>query len=600
MGGLIPEDVVEDIRSRVDIVEVISEYLTLKRSGRNFLALCPFHQEKTPSFNVNPEKQIFHCFGCGTGGDVFKFIMLIENVAFPEAVQRLGEKLGLTVLTQKVQPEHNDRAEQALKIYELVKDFYCWLLDQPVGQEAQEYLANRGLSGDSRVMFQVGYAPDRWDTLVNFLLNRGYRMAELLRLGLVQQGQGEGRIYDRFRHRVIFPLWNSAGRVVGFAGRTLDGSLPKYLNSPETEYFNKGRLLYGLHLARRSIREKGYAVIMEGYLDVITAHRYGITNAVASMGTSLTHEQGKLLMNYTHDIVIAYDADAAGVAAAVRGLDLLQEIGCRVRILSIPDGKDPDEYLKAHGPLDWQKLVDDATNLVEFKISQAVLRHGMADAGGKEKVLLEVLPNLLAMNSAVEQEEAIKLISTRLQLSWETVTTEFKRYRLNRKKKWLKTDRNRKDIHNIENDMPHGNSPKTVDARAKAEAGLLKLVLEEPALLAKVTAALGEKFFRNTGYQNIFAKLTSLFKDGQYQTARLFNMLDETEQNLLSRILVQEIPGGTPVQIISDYIKAISQATGRARKEELLRQLAEAEKNHDRQRVASILQEITNTPTVKN
>ncbi len=323
MGGFIPEDIIENIRLRTDIVQLISDYITLQKKGRNYVGYCPFHRESDPSFTVTPDKQIFYCFGCNAGGNVFKFIMLQQNLSFPEAVKMLGEKVGVAVpdgYSPQVR-ERLHREEKAWKINAMAKDYFqSVLLQRPDAAVAREYVGSRGITADIIKDFGLGYAPASWDALINFMQGKGVNVSDLLKVGLVVNG--DRRVYDRFRSRLIFPISDAHGRVVGFGGRVLGDGSPKYLNTAETDFFSKGKILYGLDKARQAIREMGYVVITEGYMDAIAAHQYGMTNTVASLGTSMTREHGLLLMNYTREVIIAYDSDAAGVAAAVRGLDI--------------------------------------------------------------------------------------------------------------------------------------------------------------------------------------------------------------------------------------------------------------------------------------
>jgi len=591
MADFIPDDIVEEIRQKSDIVEVISRYVSPVRRGKNFLALCPFHQEKTPSFNINPERQIFHCFGCGVGGDVFKFVMLVEGLSFPEAVRSLGAKVGVVVPEQRSPGDlaRQNKKNRALEIYALTRDLYRFLLSGDAGTNAVKYLENRNLSAEVRETFQLGYAPPNWDTLVKFFQSRGISGEELLRLGLVQAKE-TGGYYDRFRNRAIFPIWDPQGRVIGFGGRTLGDDNPKYLNSPEGEYFNKGQLLYGIHLARRGIREQGFAVLMEGYVDVVSTFQHGVNNAVASLGTAFTREQGKLLMNYTHDVVIAYDADTAGVKASIRAAELLQELGCQVRIATIPEFKDPDEFIQNRGIAGWNKIIEKSQSLIQFKLNQAVKQYGLRNSLAKKRILQEVLPTLAAVASPLELEEGIQQTATVLQVNWETVLEEVKRFKnLNTKKSPI-GDKFVNSSHNIASNSQYLQPKSPKDARSNAEAGLLRLALEDRRLADHIVGELGRDFFENPDYQMIFNSILELGTGNS--ATRLFEVLKEDQQRILSHLLVQEIPGGNPVQILNDLVTAVKRSSGKAKLEELLAQLAEAEKVGNTERVLKLRREI--------
>lgn len=591
MAGYIPDAIIEDIRQRTDIVEVISRYRQLEKRGKNYLALCPFHQEKTPSFNVNPEKQIFHCFGCGVGGNVFKFVMMVEGLSFPDAVRFLGAKVGVDI-PKEASPRDNAfqrKKDRAYKIYSLVRDYYRFLLTSEAGAGAIQYLEQRQLSDVARNTFEIGFAPPGWDNLTKLLLAKGVSGQEMAQLGLVHAKESGG-FYDRFRNRIMFPIWDHQGRVVGFGGRTLGEDTPKYLNSPEGEFFNKGQLLYGLHIARKGIREQGYAVIMEGYMDVVSTFQQGVTNAVASLGTAFTREQGKLLMTYTHNIVIAYDADAAGSKAALRAAEILQELGAQVSVATIWGAKDPDEFIQAQGLTGWQQLMAKAQPLVQFKLAQAIKKHGIQNSAAKERVLQEVLPNLAAVASPIEREDAIKHTATVLQVNWETVVEAIRIFKKNTSKKSQFGDNFTKESHNKAS-VSHFDKPRrVVDARAQAEAGLLRLALEDKLWLERITNELGTNFFQNEEYHKIFHACLKLGEE--YSPGRVLHMLEEPVQRLASKLLIQEIPKDNLEQMLKDFINTIKKTNEKAKLDDLLMQLAAAEKAGDSQRVYDLSRQI--------
>lgn len=576
MGALIPEEVIESIRHRLDIVEFISEFVRLERKGRNYIGNCPFHQDKDPSFTVSKEKQIFYCFGCSAGGNIFKFLMLRDNLDFPGAVRVLAEKAGIRIpeSDDPVQRERDRRHSRVKNINaEAVIFFQRCLRETRGAQEAREYLARREISPEVQQTFQLGYAPDGGDALLKYLKNQGFSTRELVDAGLAATGdRGE---YDRFRRRIVFPIRDEGGRVLGFGGRVLDSSLPKYLNTRETSVFSKGRLLYGLDLARRGVLARGFVVVMEGYLDVITAHRCGVDNAVASLGTSLTREQGRLMLRLTKNVVIAYDADAAGVAATVRGLDLLQETGCRVRVVNIPPGQDPDDYIRVHGLEGWEQLLGRAESLLAFKMRQAGLQNDIV-AGGKPAMLRFVLPNLAWITDEVERVEAIQLVASRLHTTWDAVAGELKRFSVKERKNWLNTDKNVKSMHNIFVNRDH------TDIRFKAEKELLRLILEEPGLARDVQKELGLRLFKNPGCDRIFKELlNNIERPQQYRLDTLYNQLGEEDQQLLTTVVTQTIPGENPVQILTAYVETFKKWHKKENRDQLLGQLAEAENAGD-------------------
>ena len=340
------DDIIEEIISRNDIVDVISQYVTLKRSGRNFLGLCPFHKEKTPSFSVSPDKQIFHCFGCGVGGNVVHFVSKIENLNFKESLEMLADKAGMALPTSNVEVDSKKQQlkEKVYKINEEVANFYHETLYMPIAKPAQEYVKKRKLDNRTLKNFKIGYAPNG-NNLYKFLKEKGFEEEEILASTLVKK-YNNGYV-DTFRNRLMFPIMDIKNRVIAFGGRVLDSSLPKYINSPDTVVYNKGRNLYGLNVAKNAKTDN--VIMVEGYMDCISLHQRGIPNAVASLGTALTEAQGRLLRKYFEKVVISYDSDGAGQAATLRGLEILKNIGCDVRILQMEGAKDPDEYVIKKG-----------------------------------------------------------------------------------------------------------------------------------------------------------------------------------------------------------------------------------------------------------
>ena len=359
----ISEEILEKIKSQNDIVDVISERVRLKKAGRNFTGLCPFHNEKTPSFSVSQEKQIYKCFGCGEAGNVISFVMKDKNLPFIEAVKYLANRANIPLkLGNGEQSQSNRKKELLYKVnVEAAKFFFSNLMNN---QNAKEYFLNRGIKEETIKKFGLGYANDSWNSLMFYLRKKGINDGLLEEAGLISVNKEKGRKYDRFRNRVMFPVFDYQGKVIGFGGRVLDDSKPKYLNSPETLVFQKGTNLYGLNFALKHNMSERYFVIVEGYMDLISLHQYGITNVVASLGTALTINQARLLKRYADKVVISYDADLAGQMATLRGLEILRTAGFDVRVLSIPQGKDPDEYVRSNGREAFLKSIPSSAFLI--------------------------------------------------------------------------------------------------------------------------------------------------------------------------------------------------------------------------------------------
>lgn len=426
MTGIFPEEFIEEVRERTDIVLLVSEYLQLKRTGRNYLGLCPFHAEKTPSFNVSPEKQFFYCFGCGEGGSVFNFVMKMEGLTFPEAVVRLAEKAGLPVPETRRSPKDERRQTLLAAVDKSAKYYQHMLWHAQVGQKARDYLQRRGLSEETCKRFGLGFAPDSWEGLKNFLSKRNFRIPELLAAGLLNESE-KGKVYDRFRNRIIFTICNSRGEPVGFGARVLDSSLPKYINSPETPLFDKGKNLYALHLARETIRKEKKAILFEGYMDVIVAHQAGFTNAVATLGTALTEAQARLLRNQADEVILVYDADAAGQAATWRGLQVLRQAGCLVKVGRLPAGMDPDDFIRQKGAEAFSRILAESLLLFDYQLTTLAEQHDLATTEGRLRFTEKVLDLLAGIDQAVEREEYLKKAADLLKVPVETLRSDLRK-----------------------------------------------------------------------------------------------------------------------------------------------------------------------------
>lgn len=417
----------EDIRARISIEEVVAPFVQLKKNGRNFKGLCPFHQEKTPSFIVSPDKGLAYCFGCRKGGDIFAFLQEVENISFPEALKILAEKAGITLPEQKTAPIKKEEKERVLKLIEEANRFFQKELAK--FPNAQEYLENRGYEKTEQKKLGLGYAPDSFHLLNEHLQKLGYKTKEILDAGLAaQKNVGDEHIYDRFRHRVIFPIHDSQGKLVGFGGRTLssDPEAAKYLNSPETKYYHKGNTLYYFHQAKKSIRELDQAIIVEGYFDALTAHLHGYPQTVASLGTALTEGQITLIGRLTKNLLFAFDADQSGQAAASRSIELAQQLGYNVSIILIPSGKDPDEALRKT-PEEWQKAVQGAIKAMDYEFQKALKNHSHKDLDSKKAILNELLPIIKRIPSDTEQEHYLKQLSLELETSLQSLLADFRR-----------------------------------------------------------------------------------------------------------------------------------------------------------------------------
>jgi DNA primase len=436
MAGLFPPALLDQIRAASDIVEIIGAALPLKRAGANFVALCPFHKEKTPSFNVNPHRQIFHCFGCHKGGDVFTFVKEYENLSFPEAVRRLAERARIPL------PEKTETGSSAaqtrylketlLQIHEqIARRWHAALTHEAAGQLARDYLARRQVSDEAVQRFRLGYAPDAWDDTVNWATAKGYDLALMEQAGLVIRKEGEARAYDRFRGRLMFPIADEQGRIIAFSGRilTADAKVAKYVNSPETPIFSKGRVCFGLDKAKRPILDAGYAVVCEGQLDLITCHMAGIQNVVAPQGTALTADHARILKRYTDEVVLCFDSDRAGQAAAIRAWDDLLAAGLAIRVACVPPPHDPDSFIKAQGADAFLTLLTQAEGFFDYYLSRLCAENDPASDKGRLRIVRGMGEALAKTGSPVLADTYAQKIAQRLAVTSDAIRAEFKRTR---------------------------------------------------------------------------------------------------------------------------------------------------------------------------
>ncbi len=419
-------ELLEEIKNRNDIIDVVSQYVILKRRGRNYFGLCPFHNEKSPSFSVSPDKQIFHCFGCNVGGDVFHFIMKIENISFFESVKLLANRAGIELPTEAMSPEEEKREKLKENVYKLNKDaaiFYHELLYKPESKAAQNYVKKRQLGNNTLKSFLIGYAGNN-NELLKYLKEKGYDTQTMLTSNLIGKSQ-DGRLYDKFRNRLMIPILDVKGRVIAFGGRVLDDSKPKYINSPESLVYSKGRNLFGLNVAVKNVHGRlDKLLIVEGYMDAISLYQRGITNVVASLGTALTDNQGQLLRRHCDQVILGYDADGAGQTAIMRGIGIMQSMGVDIRVLQISGAKDPDEFVLKYGPERFQKCMDNAISVVEYQVKNLKKSLDLNNTSDKIKFMNEIANILSKVDNSMEREVYVDKISRTYQISKEAIYAE--------------------------------------------------------------------------------------------------------------------------------------------------------------------------------
>jgi len=567
---LIPDELLDEIQERADIAEVIGRSVVLKRAGRHFKALCPFHREKTPSFVVNTDKQIFHCFGCGTGGNVFSFLMQQDRMTFPEAVRHLAEQVGVR-LPERAAKGQDDASQRLSALTEKVCRYFERMLSQPQGKAARDYLTRRGVSDDTRQRFRLGWAPSGWTRLLTAATTKGVVREELEAAGLVVKGRAAH--YDRFRNRLMFPIMDVRGRVVGFGGRSLDGQEPKYLNSPETALYIKGRHLFGLAQAKEAIGKDKTAVLVEGYFDCIVLSQGGIAHVVSPLGTALTVDQVRLLKRYAERVLLAFDADAAGETATLRSIDLLIEAGVSVHVAQLPAGVDPDECLRTLGRAPFEQLLAQSMSLFEFLIRSALRRYPAGDTEQRVQAAQFVLPTLSKIPNAILRSEYLRLLAERLHLDEAAVTEE------------LAKVQSRAHVSGSVQRLGQVPSPRHVQAVQGAERLLTALLLDEPARWTQMKAPIPFEAITDPALRRILAVIAELVnRRGLAPPASIVSRLSEEGQGALVTELVHLAQSVSAKEdAFADCLRRVHDHARRRHLEELRVQLQSAqERGQDR------------------
>ena len=553
----IPESFIDELVARSEITDVVSSYVRLTRKGSNYWGLCPFHNEKTPSFSVSQEKQIYHCFGCGKGGGVISFIMAIENLPFVEAVRLLAQRAGMEVPETGENEGYRRRKERLLTLNKEAARFFHETLKGPAGAAGAEYLfGKRGLSRGTVTRFGLGVAPDGWDNLIQAMTAKGFSKRELLDAGLAVDSK-KGRIYDRFRNRVMFPIIDLRGEVIGFGGRVLDDSTPKYLNSPDTPVYNKSRNLFALNIARKS--KQGRIILTEGYMDTISLHQAGFDCAVASLGTSLTQEHAQLLSRYTKEAIIAYDGDGAGVKAAQRAIPILEQTGIQVRVLRVTGAKDPDEFIKTYGPEAFGRLLNQSENHIEYRLRQIAAQYDLSDDQQKVEYLRSAAEMLSTLPSPVEREVYGVRVAEQTGLSADTMAREIQQA-YNRRIKKAKKQQERRDLTPSIQLQPKERGLRYENLRsALAEEGVLRLMMLEPALFREADrAGLEPERFSAPLLGKVYGLLRERFRRGSStQLAALAGVLEPEEMSHMVQILEKPEDLSHSQQALRDYIDVI-------------------------------------------
>ena len=544
------DELIEEIRSSNDIVDTISQYVQLKRKGRNFFGLCPFHKEKSPSFSVSPDKQIFHCFGCGVGGNVIHFISKIENLDFKDTIEYLADRAGIE-LPKTENEQFNQRQILKDKVYKINEEtarFYHENLYKPTAKEAQNYVKERKLNNATLKSFLIGYS-GTYNELYKHLRSKGFSDNEILASSLVNKND-RGQFIDRFRRRLMIPILDVRGKVIAFGGRVLDNSLPKYINSPENIVYSKGRNLFGLNVAKKGDLKK--VVIVEGYMDAISLYQRGITNVVASLGTALTESQGRLLRKYAEQIIISYDSDSAGQAATLRGLEILRNLGCDVRILQMEGAKDPDEYVIKYGTGRFNLLIDNAISLVEFKVKVLKNKFDLDNTNDKIKFLQEIAKVLSEVESRIELEIYVEKIANEYSISKEAIYSEINKI------KYANTSKQKEPENVIRRAKPVKVS-KVDDSVIKKENVVIYLLLNYPEeSTEKIRNNLLETDFKYETNKKIINKLYELIDKKEKISSEVLNYFADDDEitSHMTMLMADDYEIGDVDKCIDDIINS--------------------------------------------
>lgn len=557
MGSRIPEEVVEQVRLKNDIVDTIGEYVQLKKQGRNYFGLCPFHGEKSPSFSVSPDKQIYHCFGCGAGGNVFNFLMKMEGVSFTESVVRLAEKSSIELPDEiNVSTEQGTGSKHQF-LYdiheELAKLYHYILVNTEEGQIALDYLEQRGTTKEAIEHFQIGYAPDSWEMAVNFLRNKGYTVDQLEQAGVVVKSERDGKLFDRFRNRLMIPLSDIHGRTIAFSGRAMDDQNPKYLNTPETSIFIKGEQLYHFHEARKTVRSENDILIMEGYFDVISAWQSGIHNCVATMGTSLTPIHIKMIGRMVQNVSLCFDGDAPGREATKKAAEVFTQANFQVSIIDLPNALDPDEFIRSFPQSEITKKIRDLRKTyTSFMLDYLKSERNLSNDSERVEYIHLAIKEIAKLQSSIEIEHHIKKIADDFQISIESLKKELGQYNQNLTRR--ENFQQRAEKKNVIVTAPN----KKFTNFEQAQRRLLAYMLRDEEVFYRAHKELGE-MFPIEAYSEIMIHLLAFYGEGNEPNVSKFLefLPDETLRSLVTELTYIQLSPNVSTEEIKDYISLI-------------------------------------------
>lgn len=575
MGVGIRDNIIDEIKNRCSIVDVIGRHVTLKKTGNSYKGICPFHKEKTPSFVVSDTKQIFTCFGCGATGDVIEFVQRYNNLDFPGAVEKLCEEYGIEIKNANFRKEQDKTA-----LYEINREAaaFFYRAFTKMTNPGYEYMKRRGMESATLRKFGIGYADGEWDSLYRHFIEKDINPQTLLELGLISQSKG--KYYDKYRNRVVFPIINTRGKVIGFGGRILGDGEPKYLNSPESPIFLKKNNLYGLNLTRQDINKENYVILVEGYMDVISLYQQGIRNVVASLGTALTENQAAMLKRYTENVILAYDADTAGQTAALRGLDILHKAGCKVKVLHISDGKDPDDFIKKNGKEEFLKLAQNAMPFADYKIYLLRQMLNLDTTEGSVEFLQETA-RILGELSPVEADIYIKKIARETNISEGAIRLEI-------------NGNNNSKITRTSNAAPVWDTGRMGQYNESAigfgtmlEKNLIKLMLLKSSYVNRIKPY--EKVFQSSSAYKIYELILSEYKEDEEIDIKKVEDSLEAEDNRLLRDILENIQlADKEEQVFQDCIQSIEEAGLAKREQEIIQIISMLDDEKDRDKIEAL------------
>lgn len=561
------DPVIREISDRLNIVDIVAETINLTRKGNRYWGLCPFHDEKTASFTVTPDRNMYYCFGCHAGGDVFSFVMKTRGLDFKEALELLAGKAGVELASQP-RAKELDRRKKIIEVNHAAAEYYRQVLAR--FPEAQSYIAQRGLDQDTVERFQLGFAMDQWNSLEDHLLRKGYSQEYIKASGLIKRNERRNSYYDLFRARIMFPIYNQSGSVIGFGGRVLDDGMPKYLNTPDTEVYSKRQNLYGLYQGKEAIRQSNEVLLVEGYMDCIRMHQFDFTNCVATLGTALTKEQAALIHRYTENVTIIYDGDEAGQREALRASSILVEEGLKTSILTLPGGKDPDELLELSGKEEFRRYIqNNKTSHIEFRLNRYIAGENIADLDAKIRVISTISPYIRVLESEIEKDYYVKLLSRRLILEENLVRRELARKTAGR------ADGSRNKTGNYRDNIQYGNY--SIDEK------ILAVMFANSELFVQVRDAIGLEFFKQEEYRSLAELYESQVLGSDYPVQEMDRaVMGEELQSAYARVAtLMDEPGQMSKMEVDSFIRQVQRNRVKSRWQKMFKQMEQLDNGSD-------------------